>query len=78
LLTLTAKEFELLSALMKARGNVVTRPHLMDRIWGYHGDSESRTLDTHVRRVREKLGPEGDRIQTVRGVGYRYDSDPRP
>jgi DNA-binding response OmpR family regulator len=50
----------------------------MDRIWGYHGDSESRTLDTHVRRVREKLGPEGDRIQTVRGVGYRYDSDPRP
>jgi two-component system phosphate regulon response regulator PhoB len=77
-LTLTAKEFELLLALMKARGNVVTRAHLMDRIWGYHGDSDSRTLDTHVRRVREKLGTEGDRIQTVRGVGYRYDSDPRP
>jgi two-component system phosphate regulon response regulator PhoB len=74
-LVLTAKEFDLLYALMKARGNVVTRSYLMDRIWGYHGDSESRTLDTHVRRVREKLRKEGERIQTVRGVGYRYESD---
>ena len=71
---LTAKEFDLLYALMKARGNVLTRAHLMDRIWGYHGDSDSRTLDTHVRRLREKLGAAGGRIQTVRGVGYRYDS----
>jgi two-component system phosphate regulon response regulator PhoB len=75
--SLTAKEFDLLHALMSARGNVVTRAYLMDHIWGYHGDSESRTLDTHVRRVREKLGVEGERIQTLRGVGYRYDSDPR-
>jgi two-component system phosphate regulon response regulator PhoB len=71
--TLTAKEFDLVYELMKARGNVLTRSYLMDHIWGYHGDSDSRTLDTHVRRLREKLGPEGDRIQTVRGVGYRYD-----
>jgi two-component system phosphate regulon response regulator PhoB len=77
LVAMTAKEFDLLYALMKARGNVLTRGHLMDHIWGYHGDSESRTLDTHVRRVREKLGAEGERVQTVRGVGYRYDSDTR-
>jgi len=74
-LTLTAKEFDLLYALMKAHGNVVTRSYLMDHIWGYHGDSESRTLDTHIRRVREKLGAEGEHVQTVRGVGYRYETD---
>lgn len=74
-ITLTAKEFDLLYALMKARGNVLTRSHLMDRVWGYHDASESRTLDTHVRRLREKLGSEGRRVQTVRGVGYRYESD---
>jgi two-component system phosphate regulon response regulator PhoB len=71
--TLTAKEFDLVYELMRARGNVLTRSYLMDHIWGYHGDSDSRTLDTHVRRLREKLGSEGERIQTVRGVGYRYD-----
>ena len=70
---LTAKEFDLVYELMKARGNVLTRSYLMDHVWGYHGDSDSRTLDTHVRRLREKLSVEGDRIQTVRGVGYRYD-----
>jgi two-component system phosphate regulon response regulator PhoB len=72
--TLTAKEFDLIYELLKARGNVMTRSYLMDHIWGYHGDSDSRTLDTHVRRLREKLGTEGDRIQTVRGVGYRFES----
>ena len=72
--SLTAKEFDLVYALIHARGNVLTRSHLMDHVWGYHGDSDSRTLDTHVRRLRDKLGREGDRIQTVRGVGYRYDT----
>lgn len=72
--TLTAKEFDLIYELVKARGNVLTRSYLMDHIWGYHGDTDSRTLDTHVRRLREKLGSEGDNIQTVRGVGYRYDA----
>jgi len=71
LITLTAKEFELLLELMKARGNVLTRETLMDRVWGYHGDATSRTLDTHVRRLREKLGTEGGHVETVRGVGYR-------
>ena len=68
---LTAKEFDLLYELIKARGNVLTRESLMDRVWGYHGEAASRTLDTHVRRLREKLGPEGAAVETVRGVGYR-------
>ena len=71
LIPLTAKEFDLLFELMKARGNVLTREVLMDRVWGYHGDATSRTLDTHVRRLREKLGRDGNGVETVRGVGYR-------
>jgi DNA-binding response OmpR family regulator len=68
---LTAKEFDLLQELIRARGNVLTRDVLMDRVWGYHGEATSRTLDTHVRRLREKLGTEGVHVKTVRGVGYR-------
>lgn len=68
---LTAKEFDLLHELMRAGGNVLTRDSLMDKVWGYHGEATSRTLDTHVRRLREKLGPEGFHVETVRGVGYR-------
>ena len=70
-ITLTAKEFDLLLELMRARGNVLTREVLMDRVWGYHGEATSRTLDTHIRRVREKLGDEGVFVETVRSVGYR-------
>jgi len=68
---LTAKEFDLLHELMRAGGNVLTREFLMDKVWGYHGDATSRTLDTHVRRLREKLGDEGELVETVRSVGYR-------
>jgi two-component system phosphate regulon response regulator PhoB len=68
---LTVKEFDLLFELMRARGNVLTRDMLMDRVWGYHGEATSRTLDTHIRRLREKLGSEGVSVETVRGVGYR-------
>jgi two-component system phosphate regulon response regulator PhoB len=71
LITLTAKEFDLLHELMKGRGNVLKREALMDKVWGYHGEATSRTLDTHVRRLREKLGGEGASVETVRGVGYR-------
>ncbi len=71
---LTAKEFDLLNELMRARGNVLTRDMLMDRVWGYHGEATSRTLDTHVRRLREKLGADGIYVETVRGVGYRMGS----
>lgn len=68
---LTAKEFDLLYELMRAGGNVLTREFLMDKVWGYHGEATSRTLDTHVRRLREKLGDQGELIETVRSVGYR-------
>jgi two-component system, OmpR family, phosphate regulon response regulator PhoB len=68
---LTAKEFDLLHELMRARGNVLTRETLMDKVWGYHGEATSRTLDTHVRRLRDKLGEEGIHVETVRGIGYR-------
>lgn len=75
LVPLTAKEFDLLQELMKARGNVLTRDALMDDVWGYHGDATSRTLDTHVRRLREKLGDAAALLETVRGVGYRIRTD---
>jgi two-component system phosphate regulon response regulator PhoB len=68
---LTAKEFDLLQELMQARGNVMRREVLMDKVWGYHGEATSRTLDTHIRRLREKLGEDGLHVETVRGVGYR-------
>jgi two-component system phosphate regulon response regulator PhoB len=68
---LTAKEFDLLHELMRARGNVLTREFLMDKVWGYHGEATSRTLDTHVRRLREKLRDDGELVETVRSVGYR-------
>ena len=68
---LTAKEFDLLHELMRAPGNVLTREFLMDKVWGYHGEATSRTLDTHVRRLREKLGDQGELVETVRSVGYR-------
>jgi two-component system phosphate regulon response regulator PhoB len=71
LVVLTAKEFDLLHELMRAGGNVLTREFLMDKVWGYHGDATSRTLDTHVRRLREKLGDQGELVETVRSVGYR-------
>src|SRR5262245_19963563 len=71
LITLTAKEFDVLHELMKGRGNVLTREAWMDKVWGYHGEATSRTLDTHIRRLREKLGNEGMCVETVRGVGYR-------
>ncbi len=70
-ITLTAKEFDLLYELIRGRGNVLTREALMDKVWGYHGEATSRTLDTHVRRLREKLGSSGSAVETVRGVGYR-------
>jgi len=76
-LTLTHKEFELLSALADAQGRVLSREFLLDRVWGYSraGEIESRTVDVHVRRLRVKLGPEEHRILTVKGVGYRLDPE---
>jgi len=75
-LALTPKEFDLLRALVEARGRVLSREFLLDRVWGYAhaSDIESRTVDVHVRRLRVKLGPEGWRILTVKSVGYRLDT----
>ena len=68
---LTATEFRLLKLLMERCGRVQTRGQLLSDVWGYAEDIDSRTVDTHVRRLRRKLGPEADRIETVIGVGYR-------
>ena len=73
--TLTLKEFDLLLTLMKHRGSVLNRDQLLNRIWGYSFDGESRTVDVHVRTLRQKLGVAGDLIETVRGVGYRIGGD---
>jgi two-component system phosphate regulon response regulator PhoB len=68
---LTATEFKLLRLLMERRGRVQTREHLLINVWNYETEIETRTVDTHVRRLREKLGTEADWIGTIRGVGYR-------
>ena len=68
---LTLKEYELLKRLMKNSNIVLTRDQLLEDIWGYDFDGETRTVDVHVRTLRQKLGKAGERIETVRGVGYR-------
>ena len=68
---LTATEFRLLKLLMERKGRVQSRDNLLVNVWHYDTDIETRTVDTHVRRVREKLGPYANMIETVRGVGYR-------
>lgn len=69
--SLTLKEFELLKRLLTNRGIVLTRDRLLEEIWGYDFSGETRTVDVHVRTLRQKLGKAGDYIETVRGVGYR-------
>jgi len=68
---LTAIEFKLLRVLMERKGRVQVRDHLLLNVWNYETEIETRTVDTHVRRLREKLGSEASLIETVRGVGYR-------
>src|SRR5262245_38265442 len=70
-LPLTATEFRLLKLLLERQGRVQTRASLLSEVWGYAQDVDSRTVDTHVRRLRRKLAGEADRIETVIGVGYR-------
>ena len=71
LLELTATEFKLLRLLMERQGRVQTREHLLLNVWNYSTEIETRTVDTHVRRLREKLADEAGWIETIRGVGYR-------
>ena len=68
---LTYKEFEMLRYLMENQGIVLTRDKLLEHIWGYDFDGETRTVDVHIRTLRQKLGESGALIETIRGVGYR-------
>ena len=74
--TLTALELRLLATLLERRGRVQSRPSLLDDVWGMSGEVTTRTVDTHVKRLREKLGDAGLYIETVRGVGYRFTPAP--
>jgi len=69
---LTRKEFALLSHLIKNTGRVATRQQLLDNVWGYSYFGDTRTLDVHIRRLRQKMGDCGNSIETVVGVGYRF------
>jgi two-component system phosphate regulon response regulator PhoB len=75
-ISFTALEFRLVIVLYDRRGRVMTRDTLLDEVWGSHVDVTARNVDTHVKRVREKLRAAGDYIETVRGVGYRFRADP--
>lgn len=73
---LTLKEFELLRCLMENHGIVLNRDQLLTKIWGYEFDGETRTVDVHIRMLRQKLGEAGNCIETIRGVGYKME-DPK-
>jgi len=73
---LTALEFRLLHAFLSRRGRVQTRDALLSDVWGIEADVTTRTVDTHVKRLREKLGDAGVYIETLRGVGYRFKDQP--
>ena len=71
LVKLTSTEFKLLSELIDAQGKILSREKLLDRVWGYDFAGYARTVDTHIRRLRIKMGPYADVIETVRGMGYK-------
>lgn len=68
---LTLKEYEMLTLLLKNSGTVLSRTQLLNQIWGYEFDGESRTVDVHIRTLRQKLGTAGELVETVRGIGYK-------
>ncbi len=74
---LTTTEFKLLLVLIDSPGMVKERAELLQKVWGYNDLIQTRTLDTHIKRLREKLGAHGSQIETVRGVGYRFLDQPR-
>jgi DNA-binding response OmpR family regulator len=75
---LTPKEFELLRHLVERAGRVLTRERLLERVWGHDANVEVRSVDAHIRRLRGKLGPGRDHIETLVGLGYRFVKEPRP
>lgn len=74
-LSLTLKEFEMLTLFVEHQGMVFTRDQLLTKIWGYAFDGESRTVDVHIRSLRQKLGSAGKLIETVRGIGYKLGDE---
>ena len=75
-ISLTALEFKLLRQLVDRRGRVQSRDQLLSDVWGYSADVTTRTVDTHIKRLREKLGVMGKYVQTIRGVGYKFSRTP--
>ena len=73
-LDLTTTEFKLLCLLLERRGHTLSRETLLREVWGYSASIDSRTVDTHMRRLREKLGACSDRLETIRGEGYRFNA----
>jgi two-component system, OmpR family, phosphate regulon response regulator PhoB len=73
---LTALEFRLLTTLLQRKGRVQTRQALLTDVWGLSGDLATRTVDTHIKRLREKLGRASEYVETVRGIGYRFAEEP--
>jgi two-component system phosphate regulon response regulator PhoB len=71
-ITLTSLEFKLLRTLIERRGRIQERDHLLNDVWGYESLLNTRTVDTHIRRLRIKLGNAADMIESVRGFGYRF------
>ena len=76
LIELTALEFRLLKELVDKRGRVQSRHQLLSEVWGYNAEVTTRTVDTHIKRLREKLGSMGKYVQTIRGVGYKFSRTP--
>ena len=76
LIELTALEFRLLKELVDKRGRVQSRDQLLSEVWGYNAKVTTRTVDTHIKRLREKLGSMGKYVQTIRGVGYKFSRTP--
>ncbi len=74
-ITLTLKEYEVLCLLLKNSGTVLTRTQLLNQVWGYEFDGESRTVDVHIRTLRQKLKEAGEYVETIRGVGYRIGTN---
>ena len=72
---LTGKEFDLLATLMRNQGIVLSRDRILEAVWGYDYSGESRTVDVHIRTLRAKLGDAGNAVETVRGVGYRFQEN---
>ena len=75
-ISLNALEFRLLSQLIDRRGRVQSRDQLLSDVWGYSAEVTTRTVDTHIKRLREKLGTMGKYVQTIRGVGYKFSRTP--